>query len=189
MGPSPNPIPNITPNLTRPDTEPRLGYPVILATVRTALLSPMTRIFTLLLAACLWSSPAWSFTLVDSNGKTHTLAQYKGKWVLVNFWATWCPPCLEEIPDLNALHENKKNNLVVLGIAMDYQDSKTVLQFADQMMVTYPIILGDNKTAAQIGALTGLPTTYLYNPQGKMVAYNVGALTRQAVESYINKKK
>lgn len=99
------------------------------------------------------------------------------------------PPCLEEIPDLNALHENKKNNLVVLGIAMDYQDPKTVLQFADQMMVSYPIILGNSKTAAQIGALTGLPTTYLYNPQGKMVAYNVGALTRQTVESYISKKK
>lgn len=149
----------------------------------------MSRLIVLLLALFVWAPAAQAFTLVDSNGKTHTLAQYKGKWVLVNFWATWCPPCLEEIPDLNALHENKRNNLVVLGIAMDYKDPKTVLQFADQMMVGYPIILGDSKTAAQIGALTGLPTTYLYNPQGKMVAYNVGALTRQAVESYITKKK
>jgi thiol-disulfide isomerase/thioredoxin len=149
----------------------------------------MSRLIVLCFALLVWGHSAQAFTLVDSNGKTHTLAQYKGKWVLVNFWATWCPPCLEEIPDLNALHENKKNNLVVLGIAMDYQDPKTVLQFADQMMVSYPIILGDRKTAAQIGSITGLPTTYLYNPQGKMVAYNVGALTRQAVESYITKKK
>jgi thiol-disulfide isomerase/thioredoxin len=149
----------------------------------------MTRLITLFIAAFLWAHGAQAFTLVDSNGKTHTLAQYKGKWVLVNFWATWCPPCLEEIPDLIALHENKKNNLVVLGVAMDYKDPKTVLQFAEQMMVSYPIILGDSATAAQIGRLTGLPTTYLYNPQGKMVAYNVGALTRQAVENYIAKKK
>jgi thiol-disulfide isomerase/thioredoxin len=132
---------------------------------------------------------AHAFSMVDSKGKTHTLQQYKGKWVLVNFWATWCPPCLEEIPDLNALHDNKKNNLVVLGIAMDYRNPQDVLQFADQMMVSYPIILGDQKIAAQIGKLTGLPTTYLYNPQGKVVAYNVGALTREAVESYITKKK
>lgn len=149
----------------------------------------MSRLLAIFLAAFVWAQSAQAFTLVDSKGKTHTLAQYKGKWVLVNFWATWCPPCLEEIPDLNALHENKKNNLVVLGVAMDYTDPQTVLQFADQMMVSYPIILGDPKAAAQIGAINGLPTTYLYNPQGKMVAYNVGALTRQAVENYIHKKK
>jgi len=130
-----------------------------------------------------------AFTLVDSKGKTHSLAQYKGKWVLVNFWATWCPPCLEEIPDLVALHENKKNKLVVLGVALDYKDSKQVLEFAEQMMVSYPIILGDQKMAAQIGAVPGLPTTYLYNPEGKVVAYNVGALTRAAVERYIAGKK
>ena len=137
----------------------------------------------------LTSLSSQAFTLVDSKGKSHSLAQYKGKWVLVNFWATWCPPCLEEIPDLVALHENKKNKLVVLGVAMDYRDAKQVMQFADQMMVSYPIILGDQKMAAQIGAIPGLPTTYLYNPEGKMVAYNVGTLTREAVERYITTKK
>jgi thiol-disulfide isomerase/thioredoxin len=142
-----------------------------------------------LICLALASLSVQAFTLVDSKGKTHSLAQYKGKWVLVNFWATWCPPCLEEIPDLVALHENRKNNLVVLGVAMDYQDPKSVLQFADQMMVSYPIILGDQKMAAQVGSIPGLPTTYLYNPQGKVVAYNVGALTRAAVERYIQSKK
>jgi len=143
----------------------------------------------ILICLALASLSAQAFTMVDSKGKTHTLAQYKGKWVLVNFWATWCPPCVEEIPDLVALHENKKNNLVVLGVAMDYRDPETVLQFSDQMMVTYPVILGDRKMAAQVGSIPGLPTTYLYNPQGKVVAYNVGALTREAVERYIRPKK
>ncbi|MBI5330363.1 MAG: TlpA family protein disulfide reductase [Betaproteobacteria bacterium] len=135
------------------------------------------------------SLSAHAFTLVDSKGKTHSLSQYKGKWVLVNFWATWCPPCLEEIPDLVSLHENKKNNLVVLGIAMSYRDPKEVLRYASDMMVSYPVILGDDKAAQQFGEVPALPTTYLYNPQGKAVAYNVGALTRAAVEKYIGAKK
>ncbi|TCS70415.1 thiol-disulfide isomerase/thioredoxin [Sulfuritortus calidifontis] len=132
---------------------------------------------------------ALAFTVTDSAGKVHRLADYKGKWVLVNFWATWCPPCLEEIPDLIALHENKKNKLVVIGVAMDYRDPKAVLQFADQQMISYPVVLGDYRMAAQIGPVRGLPTSYLYNPQGKVVAYTVGALSRAAVEDYITKKK
>ena len=149
------------------------------------MISRLCLLLFLLISAC----AAQAFTFTDSKGKTHTLEQYKGKWVLVNFWATWCPPCLEEIPDLVALHENKKNNLVVLGVAMDYRNPKDVLAFSDQMMISYPMVLGNEKLAAQVGPITGLPTTYLYNPQGKQVAYNVGAVTRAAIENYIRKKK
>ena len=137
----------------------------------------------------LWAASSNAFSLVDTQGKTLRLADYKGKWVLVNFWATWCPPCLEEIPDLVALHDNKKNKLVVIGVAMDYQDPKQVLEYAEQQMISYPIVLGNYKLAAEIGEVKALPTTYLYNPQGEMVAYNVGALTRAAVESYISSPK
>ena len=142
------------------------------------------------LSALLWAVASQAaFSLVDSKGHTHTLNQYRGKWVLVNFWATWCPPCLAEIPDLVALYENKKNRLIVLGVAMDYRDPKQVMEFADQLMISYPLILGDYKMAEQVGAVPGLPTTYLYNPQGKLVAYNVGALSREVVEHYISAKK
>jgi thiol-disulfide isomerase/thioredoxin len=130
-------------------------------------------------------SRAAEFSLTDTAGKVHKLSQYKGKWVLVNFWATWCPPCLEEIPDLVALHETRKNNLVVLGIAMDHGKAEHVKDFADSLLVSYPIILGDRKVAGQIGPVDGLPTTYLYNPQGKLVAHQLGAITREAVESFI----
>jgi len=74
---------------------------------------------------------------------------------------------------------------VVIGVAMDYQNPKQVLDFADGMFISYPIVLGDQKMARQIGPVEGLPTTYLYNPQGKMVAQNVGAVTRAAIESFI----
>jgi thiol-disulfide isomerase/thioredoxin len=140
----------------------------------------------LLLIAMLWVSAAAAegFTVVDTKGKKHHLQDYKGKWVLVNFWATWCPPCLEEMPDLQKLHETRKD-LVVIGIAMDYKDPNYVISFADDLLVTFPIVLGNQEIAAQFGRINGLPTTYLYSPQGKLAAKNIGALTRQAVERYI----
>ncbi len=128
---------------------------------------------------------AAAFEIVDSKGKTLRLADYQGKWVLVNYWATWCPPCLDEIPDLIELHGNRKNNMVVIGVALSYRDPKQVLNFADTLGVNYPIVLGNEKTVRQIGPQKGLPTTYLFSPQGKMVAEQVGPITREAVEKFI----
>ncbi|MBS4097346.1 MAG: TlpA family protein disulfide reductase [Sulfuricella sp.] len=147
----------------------------------------------LFLAALLWAglaAGADGFVLLDSAGKKHTLADYRGKWLLVNFWATWCPPCLDEIPALTALHDQHKDkDLAVIGIAMDYRDSKEVLRFADDYFISYPIVLGTRKIAAQIGAVDALPATYLYNPQGKLVARHTGALTKKIVEDYIAGKR
>jgi len=143
-----------------------------------------------IIALSFMTTSAWAFSFTDTKGHTQSLDAYKGKWVLVNFWATWCPPCLEEIPDLIALHDKySKTRLVVIGVAMDYRDPKQVTEFADGMFISYPIVLGNAKIAAQIGQIEGLPTTYLYNPEGKLVASQVGALTKTAVESYINAKK
>ncbi|MEJ5211458.1 MAG: TlpA disulfide reductase family protein [Burkholderiales bacterium] len=146
----------------------------------------LRRLLAILLLSLLPVS-AFAFTVTDTQGRTHRLADYRGKWVLVNFWATWCPPCLEEMPDLQTLHETRKD-LVVIGIAMDWRDPEYVKKFADDLLVTFPIVLGNPRIAAQIGQVRGLPTTYLYDPEGRLAAYNVGALTRQEVESYIAKK-
>lgn len=143
----------------------------------------------LLLALLASWAQAADFKVTDTTGKVHTLSGYKGKWVLVNYWATWCPPCLEEIPDLIALHENKNNNLVVIGIAMDYRNAKQVTDFAEGLLVDYPIVLGTPEIVRQIGPIPGLPTTYLFNPEGKMVAQQVGLITREAVEGYIASKR
>jgi thiol-disulfide isomerase/thioredoxin len=143
----------------------------------------------LALAGMLWiaGAGAHAFTLTDTKGKVHRLQDYRGKWVLVNFWATWCPPCLEEIPDLIRLYEKRANkDLMVIGVAMDYQSPATVLQFAEQMFISYPVVLGDKASAAQIGKITALPTTFLYGPDGKLAATTVGPVTPDAIERFMD---
>jgi thiol-disulfide isomerase/thioredoxin len=140
----------------------------------------------LLLALAMLPAAAADFSLTDSDGKRHRLSDYRGKWVIVNFWATWCPPCLEEIPDLVAIAESRKD-VQVFGVAMESQDAKQVLQFAEGMFVNYPIVLGDRKTADQIGKVAGLPTTFIYDRQGKLAVRHVGKISRKQIERLLDR--
>lgn len=130
------------------------------------------------------------FLLEDMQGKIHRLEDYRGKWVLVNLWATWCPPCLSEIPELSSLHDaHKDSDLVVIGIAIDSGSSSKVASFAEAHGISYPIVMGDRKITRQIGELKVLPTSYLYAPNGKQVSYQDGEVTRASIEAYISRKK
>ncbi|MDP1559199.1 MAG: TlpA disulfide reductase family protein [Nitrosomonas sp.] len=134
-----------------------------------------------------FSVQANGFQFKDSTGKIHSLSQYKGQWVIVNFWATWCPPCLEEIPDLVSLYENRKD-VMVIGIAMDYSDPKVVMEFVESMSISYPTVLGDRRIAAQIEDISMLPSTYLFDPAGKPAARKLGLITRDTIEEFIQEK-
>ncbi len=134
------------------------------------------------------AASAESFVFRDLQGHEQRLQDYRGKWVLVNFWATWCPPCLEEIPDLISLHEaHKDTDVVVIGVALD-STRESVVEFVSRKKVTYPIAVSDYDKAAQVGEVEALPTTYLYDPAGKLVSYQQGMVTRASVESYIRNK-
>lgn len=142
----------------------------------------------LLLSLSCVLSFADDFHLVDTTGKIHDLSAYKGQWVLVNFWATWCPPCLEEIPEFAALYSARKGlDLMVIGIAVDFDDKRQVFQFAEKQGMTYPLVLGDENSMARFGKINVLPTTFLFDPKGKKVLHRVGPLTRAELEKLIGK--
>ncbi len=148
----------------------------------------------LILALCLLlgmlAAQAEDFALTDMQGKVHKLSDYRGKWVLVNFWATWCPSCLHELPELEALHEAHKNkDLVVIGIVTNYANRGVVEAFLKTQPLGYPVVLGDSKIIASIGPLKVLPTSYLYAPNGRLVARQEDEVTKASIEAYIKHKK
>ena len=143
----------------------------------------------LLLLAAASASAQDNFSLTDTTGKQHHLNDYKGKWLIVNYWATWCPPCLEEIPDFIHLYDARKDkDLMILGVAMEYQDAKEVTDFANDMLISYPIVLGDTPQNVRVGKVEALPTTFIYNPQGELVKTKRGLLTRKQIESLMKSK-
>ncbi len=112
---------------------------------------------------------AVDFSFTDTKGIAHKLSQYQGKWVVVNFWATWCPPCRKEIPDLSDFHEDK-NNAVVIGINYEPNISPDKLKkFIDLYLINYPITIVNDDIIAALGEPRGLPMSILIDPQGNIV--------------------
>jgi len=131
-------------------------------------------------------SPAPGFELRDLQGKTVRLSDFKGKVVLLNFWATWCPPCRAEIPDLISLQKQYgAQGLVVLGVAMDEKGDKVVNPFAKRMKINYPVVIGDQKTAAAYGGVMVVPTSFVIDRNGKVVGEQEGAADRATFEKAI----
>lgn len=127
------------------------------------------------------------FSLKDASGKTHRLSDYKGKWVFVNFWATWCPPCLEEIPDLVSFYDTrKKRDVMVIGVVLGFSSTQEVTKYVDDMLMSYPIVYGDDDVIKQFGHADVLPTTYIYNPRGDLVKIKRGLVTQQYLKNFIN---
>ena len=129
------------------------------------------------------------FTLPDLDGKPVSLSDYRGKWVIVNYWATWCPPCLEEIPELVSLHEDNSDTLVVLGV--DYEEVNTdyLEEFVESHMMSYPVVRMDPAPRTALGPVMGLPTTFIISPAGERLARQEGPVTQAAIEKYIARKK
>jgi thiol-disulfide isomerase/thioredoxin len=125
--------------------------------------------------------------LKDRNGVHYKLSDQKGKWVLVNFWAPWCPECLHEMPELDALQKQHKD-LLVIGVAVMYRKNEEVFNAVRIQAVSFPIVLGDEDIASDFGEMKGMPTSFLYSPSGKLVGHHDGALTQNDIEQAIAQK-
>jgi peroxiredoxin len=119
-----------------------------------------------------------NFTLTDLNGKTWTLKDLRGKVVLVNFWATWCPPCRKEMPDLETLSSRfGPQGLVILGISDE--DAGTVSPFIAKQGTTYPILLDPGRKVNELFQIDGIPKTFVYGRDGRIVAQSIDMRTQQ----------
>jgi len=138
------------------------------------------------LSLCSMAAMAQDFTLKDMQGKQQRLVDYRGKWVLVNFWATWCVPCQEETPDLVKLYKTHKDtDLVVIGVALD-STKEAITEFVAKYAIPYPIVYGSYTMAGtEIGTVKALPSTYLYDPKGEAVIFQEGAVSLEDVETYL----
>jgi len=130
-----------------------------------------------------------NFTLPDIGGKSHNLSDYRGKWVVVNYWATWCPPCLSEIPELVDFHEDHKDkDAVVLGVNFEDIGVSGLKRFTEEYFINYPILRTKPGPSSALGVIPGLPTTYLVSPKGEVIARQVGPVTAKLIEDFINQQ-
>ena len=121
--------------------------------------------------------PAPDFELASLDGRKVKLSDYRGKAVLLNFWATWCSPCKVEMPWFVDLQKKYGNDgLVVLGVAMDDSDTPKIAQVASEMGVNYPVLLGTDKVSEQYGNVQFLPTTFYIDREGRIIGKGTGLL-------------
>ncbi|QCU89832.1 TlpA family protein disulfide reductase [Thiomicrorhabdus sediminis] len=156
----------------------------VLSNLRTLVLS------VLLLLAFGAQAADEDIKFVDLQGNESTLADYKGKWVIVNLWATWCPPCLVEIPDLVMFQEENKERAVVLGVNYENIEADKVKTFAESQMINYPVVKFPGRVdgrTSPFGDVRGLPTTYMVTPEGKVVAARTGMVDQKMLEDFISK--
>jgi thiol-disulfide isomerase/thioredoxin len=132
------------------------------------------------------ASPAADFTLPDLQGKPIRLSDYHGKTVIIDFWATWCPPCIFQIPELNKLAaaHREKGDVVVIGVSVDTDGPAVVAPWVEEHAVGYTIVCGDEELAAEFGVF-GFPTLVIIDPEGELASRHVGLLEYDTLEELV----
>jgi thiol-disulfide isomerase/thioredoxin len=147
------------------------------------------RLWILLMALALSASASETvdFTLPDLDGKPRALSEFRGKWVVVNYWATWCPPCLDEIPELVNFHEQYKDkDAVVVGVDFEDIALPKLRTFVEDYFMSYPILQMKPAPKSELGVISGLPTSFLVSPEGKVVAKQTGPVTSKMIKDFID---
>ncbi len=132
------------------------------------------------------------FSLPDMNGRKVDLASFKGKVIVLEFWATWCAPCREEIPVVNQIYKAyREKGLVVIGISLDRKPPQEVKKFLDEMQVEYLNVMGNEETlerysqVANLGPIRGIPATFVIDRQGRICQRYMGLTGKRILEEAI----
>lgn len=134
------------------------------------------------------SMAAVEMDIIELDGKETKLSDYLGKWVVVNYWATWCPPCREEMPELQAFHDRHfESDGVVIGLNTEVISEKQIEEFLSDYFVTYPNSRVGPVSNTEFGQVPGLPTTFLVSPEGTVEARQVGGVSAKMIENFIQK--
>jgi thiol-disulfide isomerase/thioredoxin len=130
------------------------------------------------------AAPEWQ--LNDPDGQTLKLSDFKGKVVILDFWATWCPPCRAEIPGFIALQKRYADQgLTVVGVSLDTGGASVVKSFMKQVGMNYPVVIGDEKIASDYGGISAIPTTFVLDRNGNIVTSHQGFASQAVFESEI----
>ena len=139
------------------------------------------------------------FTLVDQYGNEHTLSDYKGKTVFLNFWATWCGPCKQEMPDIQQLyldHGENTGDVIILGVAapksednpfnQETLDADGIADFLEEGGYTYPVLMDTTGDVLMNYGISAFPTTFMIDSDGNLFGYLQGSMTREIMDSIID---
>jgi thiol-disulfide isomerase/thioredoxin len=132
------------------------------------------------------ASELLDFTLPDLAGNPVRLGDYRGKTVVIDFWATWCPPCVFQVPELNkfwAEHESA-GDVMVIGVAVDVEGAEVVSPWAEEQGVAYRLVIGDEELAREFGAM-GFPTLVIVRPDGSIDSRHVGLIEAEDLEALV----
>lgn len=128
------------------------------------------------------------FKLVDLDGNIFTNQNTNGKYLIVNFWATWCKPCLQEIPEFVKFYNNHSDKALILGMSYEKAERKDVENYVDKLNVNYPIILYAESNTSHFSKFTeikGMPTTVIYNPEGELASEHLGQINLEIIKGEV----
>ena len=130
-----------------------------------------------------------TFTLTDTEGSVFTEKNTRGKYLVVNFWATWCTPCLKEIPAFVEFYNQNSNHVEILGLDYEPVNLPVINEFVERFSINYPIILytdTNDSEYSKFGEIVGMPTTLIYSPDGELIRTFMGEVTIEDLDKYIS---